>query len=116
VDVIVDPSGSLTTIGLFVLCLLWHGALRLLKWPVVPVSATACVGGGAEPRLFAAFALELTMVVLNPGLPLSYSPPGAAGAPVGLALPRRLDTGTKMNWQPPCMLLIVAALLCPSLG
>jgi hypothetical protein len=41
VDVIVDPSGSWTTIGFCVIRLLWQGTSKPLKCPVVPVSAIA---------------------------------------------------------------------------
>jgi hypothetical protein len=46
----VDLSGSRTMIGLLVDILLWQGTFSPLKWPVIPVSAIAVVGG-AEPRV-----------------------------------------------------------------
>lgn len=47
VDVMIDPSGSRTSMGFDVGCLLLHGTLSPLKCPVDPVSAIAIafVGG-----------------------------------------------------------------------
>jgi uncharacterized membrane protein len=44
-----------------------------LKWPVVPVPATACVIGGAEPRRSTVLVLQFTTLMVCLGIPRSYS-------------------------------------------
>jgi hypothetical protein len=124
-------------IGFVVGRLLWQGTLVPLKCPVVPVSAIAIVGG-VGPRGGFAFSLllvttVLTVSMLSPGVPLSYSitgtgvsvmtggphprprPPSRPRPP----LPPRSGLwwkGAKIKLHPPCRLVIDALLMCPSLG
>ena len=42
VEVMISPFGILIEMGLYVLCLLTQGVSSVMKWPVVPESATAC--------------------------------------------------------------------------
>jgi hypothetical protein len=121
VDCMVVPSGSLTIVGFAVGRLLWHGTFMLLKWPVVPVSATACVCGGEGPRLNAASLLQFSTMLMRGclGVPRSYSTFGLGAAEVvGLVELRllRFSAGWYMNTHPPCILPIVAILMCPSFG
>jgi hypothetical protein len=140
----VDPSGRRTTTGFCVGCLLWHGTAGPLKCPVVPVSAIAIVGG-AEPRDGCALCVLLIIIVLttslhSPGVPRSYSitgTTGVSGVPVITGGPRPRPRppsrpsrplpplpprsslwwkGAKIRLHPFCVLVIVALLMCPSLG
>ena len=47
-EVMISPFGIFIGIGWYVLCLLTQGVSSVIKWPVVPESATAC---GAESTL-----------------------------------------------------------------
>ena len=47
-EVMISPFGIFIGIGWYVLCLLTQGVSSVMKWPVVPESATAC---GAESTL-----------------------------------------------------------------
>jgi len=121
--------------------LLWQGTLVPLKCPVVPVSAIAIVGG-AGPRGGFAFSLlvvttVLTVSMLSPGVPLSYSitgtgvsvitggprpwlrPPSRPSRPLPPLPPRSKVLwwkGANIKLQPPFRLAIVALLMWPSLG
>ena len=50
IDLIFQPSGSLTLMGFMALRLFWHGALFVKKKEVVPVSVMASDGPTNMPK------------------------------------------------------------------
>ena len=50
VDLILQPSGSLTVMGFMALCLFWHGAPFVKKKEVAPMSAMASDGPTNMPK------------------------------------------------------------------